>query len=308
MSAPIVQAQYDQLEQIAARFAAAAEQQQALLERVNRQVEVLRSGSWQGKGVAAFLREMDGEVGSASLRFFSALSQASQTTLQLSQLLRQAEENAGNLFKTEENAGDFEKDTPIITYPLPGMPNIDVDLSRFMDPPEGATDNGNKTQAQIIAAIKDKIRGDLGRLPNDKGEQCVAWVADRVQQITGHRPPAIGNYGSDLGADNYRFMFDDVQRFDAGNKDALLGATNPGAILVWTRAQLGNGAGHVAVVERVTSEGVYISEANWGKREGVRFIPKDELARLGLFMVPAGATAVAATAEQFADRKKAATT
>ena len=57
MSASIVQAQYEQLEQIAARFATAAETQQALFQRVNQRVDALRQGGWQGKGVAAFLEK-----------------------------------------------------------------------------------------------------------------------------------------------------------------------------------------------------------------------------------------------------------
>lgn len=99
MSAPIVQAQYEELEQIAARFAAAAEQQQALLERVNRQVEVLRGGGWQGKGVAVFLGEMDGEVGPAGQRLLVALYHASETTLECTYTLKLAEMEAASPFQ-----------------------------------------------------------------------------------------------------------------------------------------------------------------------------------------------------------------
>jgi WXG100 family type VII secretion target len=100
MSAPIVQARYEDLEQIAARFAAAAEQQQALQERVNRQVEVLRAGSWQGKGVAAFLREMDGEVGPAGKRLIVALHSSAKTTNELSICIHQAEMAAAAFFRS----------------------------------------------------------------------------------------------------------------------------------------------------------------------------------------------------------------
>lgn len=116
MSAPIVQAQYEELEQIAARFAAAAEQQQALQERVNRQVEVLRSGSWQGKGVAAFLSEMDGEVGPAEKRLSDSLYRASETTLSAKLMLFAAEQKAAQLFQNREQA-----------TPLPNLPLIVFD-------------------------------------------------------------------------------------------------------------------------------------------------------------------------------------
>jgi WXG100 family type VII secretion target len=101
MSAPIVQARYQELEQIAAHFAAAAEEQQALQERVNRQVEVLRSGSWQGKGVAAFLGEMDGEVRPAGQRLIVAMHRASETTLECMYMLKLAEMDAASLFQQE---------------------------------------------------------------------------------------------------------------------------------------------------------------------------------------------------------------
>ena len=98
MSASIVQAQYEQLEQIAARFAAAAEQQQVLLERVNRQVEVLRGGSWQGRGVATFLGEMDGEVRPAEKRLIDGLLQTQSVLRVVITTVRQAENEAASYF------------------------------------------------------------------------------------------------------------------------------------------------------------------------------------------------------------------
>lgn len=102
MSASVVQARYEELEQIGVRFAAAAEQQQALQERVNRQVEVLRSGGWQGKGVAAFLGEMDGEVGPAQKRLIESLRQASTATQMMSSTMNEAERLAVQPFMEKE--------------------------------------------------------------------------------------------------------------------------------------------------------------------------------------------------------------
>lgn len=101
MSADIVQAQYEQLEQLATRFAAAAETQQALLQRVNQRVDVLRQGGWQGKGVAAFLREMDGEVGPAVGRLIDGLDRADDTMRVIVQTLKMAEQEAARLFQGE---------------------------------------------------------------------------------------------------------------------------------------------------------------------------------------------------------------
>lgn len=310
MSASVVQAQYEELEQIAARFAAAAEQQQALQERVNRQVEVLRSGGWQGKGLTAFLDEMDTKVFSSEQRLCAALVQASQTTQHIVGVLQAAEQNAASPF----DGSHVGQDVPTHSTSTPPSDTEDTATTPAKQQDAGANGGNGQSAARTPAEIRNeleaRIRSDLGRLPNENGEQCVRWVQDRVENITGRRPPAIGVYGSDVGADNYRFMFDGVY-FSAANADSLVDSATPGAILVWTRSQLKNGAGHVAVVERVTSDGIWISEANWdansdGKKtasDGIRFIKREELARLGLYMISAGATA--ASPGQFAARKKA---
>lgn len=101
MTANVVQAQYEQLDQIAARFAAAAEKEQVLLQKVNRCTDVLRNGAWEGKGIVAFLIEMDGEVMPAHIRLVAALNEASHTTSQVAMLVRQAEVDAASLFQSE---------------------------------------------------------------------------------------------------------------------------------------------------------------------------------------------------------------
>jgi len=118
MSADIVQAQYEQLEQIAARFAAAAETQQVLLQRVNQRVDVLRQGGWQGKGVAAFLREMDGEVGPAQDRLIDALHTAGQTTTAISMAIREAEAYAASAF--QDGRGGIDESDRV---EIPKQPN-----------------------------------------------------------------------------------------------------------------------------------------------------------------------------------------
>lgn len=312
MSASVVQARYEELEQIAARFAAAAEQQQALQERVTRQVEVLRSGGWQGRGVAAFLEEMETKIFPSEQRLYTALVQASQTTHYVAEVLKIAERSAAAPF----NASHADQDVPTHSVPTPPSNTEDTGTTptkqQDAEISRGDGQSTTRTPTETRSELETKIRNDLGRLPNENGEQCVRWVQDRVENITGRRPPAIGVYGSDVGADNYRFMFDGIN-FSAANADSLIDSATPGAILVWTRSQLKNGAGHVAVVERATSDGIWISEANWdansdGKKtasDGVRFIRKEELARLGLYMISAGAAA--ASPGQFADRKKATT-
>lgn len=153
MSAPIVQARYEELEQIATRFAAAAEQQQALQERVNRQVEVLRSGGWQGKGVAAFLGEMDGEVGPASNRLINSLYFASETTRSLELTLRTAENSAAQLFQNREQIAPPPSSSLIMIGPdgeIMSLPAGEV-------PPRVYVGNGINNDGNGNLALRDYL-------------------------------------------------------------------------------------------------------------------------------------------------------
>ncbi len=99
MSASIVQAQYEELERIAARFGQQAEVQIALEQRVQRAVAALESGGWIGRGAAAFMFEMDGTIFPTLQRLISALREAQTVTLEIRTLIQQAEEEAAALFQ-----------------------------------------------------------------------------------------------------------------------------------------------------------------------------------------------------------------
>lgn len=120
MSAPIVQSGYPDLDAFAARFAQQGEQVQTLTQSVAQRAAVLRSGSWQGRGKAAFLAEMDGEVTPALLRLADALGQAGQVTAQIRLLILAAEVEAAAPFQGRE------------TSTVPDRPNV-FDLSDLSD-------------------------------------------------------------------------------------------------------------------------------------------------------------------------------
>lgn len=99
MTASIVQSRHLDLDALAARFAQQGEQVQSLTRQVTQRAEVLRSGGWEGRGKAAFLAEMDGEVTPALLRLAAALGQAGQVTAQIRLLILAAEEDAAAPFR-----------------------------------------------------------------------------------------------------------------------------------------------------------------------------------------------------------------
>ncbi|MBE2236014.1 MAG: WXG100 family type VII secretion target [Anaerolinea sp.] len=105
MSAPVIQAQYDQLEQVAVRFGRQAEAAAQTTQRVQQSMRALQAGGWEGRGAAAFFNEMDGAALPALHRLSTALQQAQTVTRQIVQVLRTAEEEAARPFRGAGAAG-----------------------------------------------------------------------------------------------------------------------------------------------------------------------------------------------------------
>lgn len=98
MTADIIQAQYEQLETIAARFGHEAERNTTLAQQVAQAVQALQNGGWQGKGSAAFFAEMEATTNPALHRLITALEEARTVTLTVKEIIRAAEEEAAALF------------------------------------------------------------------------------------------------------------------------------------------------------------------------------------------------------------------
>jgi WXG100 family type VII secretion target len=93
-----VKADYDQLEQIANRFANQAEEINDMIQQVNSSMEKLEP-DWIGRGSEAFFREMRGEVLPAVRRLHQALHEANKVTKDISQTMKQADEEASSPFR-----------------------------------------------------------------------------------------------------------------------------------------------------------------------------------------------------------------
>jgi WXG100 family type VII secretion target len=94
-----VRADYDQLEQIANRFANQSEEIQDMLQQVRSSMEKLES-DWIGRGSEAFFREMQGEVLPAVMRLQQALQEANRVTKEISQTMQEADEEASSPFRS----------------------------------------------------------------------------------------------------------------------------------------------------------------------------------------------------------------
>jgi len=71
---------------------------------MRRSVQRLQDGGWEGRGSAAFYAEMSEKVFPATQRLADALRQAQKVTLQISQVLQAAEEDAARPFRGSTEA------------------------------------------------------------------------------------------------------------------------------------------------------------------------------------------------------------
>ena len=99
MSSPRIRCDYDDLQKVSKIFSS----QNSEIARVNRKIKsaqgTLEGGDWIGKGAKAFFSEMNGEVNPSLKRLEKAMAQAARITKQISQIMKQAEDDSSNIFK-----------------------------------------------------------------------------------------------------------------------------------------------------------------------------------------------------------------
>jgi len=105
MPAPRVRADYDQLARIAAAFDRHSSETQRLLKDINQKAHTLENGDWVGRGADAFYREMDSQVLPSLKRLASAFAEGRRTTVQISSVMKQAEDDAARLFQVTAAGG-----------------------------------------------------------------------------------------------------------------------------------------------------------------------------------------------------------
>ncbi len=99
MSSDVIQADYEVVESIAARFGSESERTAETNGRVQQAMRSLQNGGWEGVGSQAFLAEMEDMIFPASTRLIEALAQAESVTLQIKEILQAAEEEASSPFR-----------------------------------------------------------------------------------------------------------------------------------------------------------------------------------------------------------------
>lgn len=94
MGAEIVQAQYDQLTQVASRFGKQSEVVDQINSQIRQSYESLANGGWMGDAAKAFFDEMQREIFPTMQRLTSVLREAQTVTQQISTIFQQAEQEA----------------------------------------------------------------------------------------------------------------------------------------------------------------------------------------------------------------------
>jgi WXG100 family type VII secretion target len=94
-----IQANYDELGNIANQFAQEAASMEQLLNKLQSLVGDLQNGGWIGRGANSFFGEMHDLVFPGMQKLNRALEDAGNATKQISNIISQAEHEASSLFK-----------------------------------------------------------------------------------------------------------------------------------------------------------------------------------------------------------------
>lgn len=105
MSTDIIQAKYEDLAGVARRLAQQSQASADLRSHITRSAKALEQGGWIGRGSTAFFSEMNSLVFPALQRLIQALEEARAVTLQASEIMRIAEQEASGLFKGDGVSG-----------------------------------------------------------------------------------------------------------------------------------------------------------------------------------------------------------
>ena len=175
MSSDVIQANYEALESIAARFGQQSEMNAAMYGRLRQAVQVLEQGGWEGQGSSAFFAEMDGTIYPALQRLIDALDEAQSTTLEIKQIIQQAEEEAAAPFggRAAEGGGTVADPGAIGTSGTGGGTPVDPNnplvardphslfTDKYMDSMVGSKIAGEDSQ-RLNNAMKDLAKNPTG--------------------------------------------------------------------------------------------------------------------------------------------------
>jgi len=108
MPAPRVRSDFDALQRISGQFKGQADTIRQMQKALKDKMQVLQGKDWVGKGADKFYGEMNGSLLPAVQRLATALDSAARVTTKISQVMKQAEDDAATLFKGGESEGSHD--------------------------------------------------------------------------------------------------------------------------------------------------------------------------------------------------------
>ena len=96
----IVRSNHDELKTIGSKFSSEEASVGQMNQNLKSNIDTLQGGDWIGPGATAFYQEMNGEVLPSLKRLQSALGEAARVTNQISQAMKNAENEASGMLRT----------------------------------------------------------------------------------------------------------------------------------------------------------------------------------------------------------------
>ncbi|MFD3164219.1 WXG100 family type VII secretion target [Herpetosiphon sp. NSE202] len=132
MNKPIIQIQYDQMQQIAKRFDQQMQKVNNINQMLQQTVANLRNGAWQGQAAQAFFKEFETEITPTLQRLVQVFETHQSVTIEIGKLFKTHEEEAARLFQHEPNGVMASKQRGKGVFASP--PNEDPEVADVHDP------------------------------------------------------------------------------------------------------------------------------------------------------------------------------
>lgn len=157
MPTPRIRSEYEQLTQIAQTFGEQANQISATIKQLQQQKNLLESGDWVGYGARAFYAEMNSQTLPALQKLRNALQAAQKVTGQITQVMKQAEEDAAACFRCDAGLAEtFLSTGAAYTASVPPTPGPKP--TPTPPPPDTSTSNTENEHQAARDKIKDNAQ------------------------------------------------------------------------------------------------------------------------------------------------------